>query len=334
MTVVTILMPVYNVELFVAESIRSILNQSFSDFEFIIINDGSTDKTPEIVSSFNDPRILFINNAINKKKIACLNEGLRIAKGEFLALMDGDDIADITRIEKLFNFLLVNEEIGVCGSWFESFGDYSKTHKFPLTHDEIYFGLFSGCPITVPLIRKTILDKNNIYFNPDFFSEDSYLWIQLAEITRFANIPEVLYKYRVHSTQVTQKFDKLLNDSVIREKNVHFNNLIRKLTGTENERNIQFQPTSKVHLSDLKNYEELSVWLFRENKKKKIFSQKLLQATLSQQFFNQLKNQIRYNLHSMVYFYLSPLLKHAQISLGQHIKLILKSLIHKRIELG
>ena len=123
MTVVTILMPVYNVELFVAESIRSILNQSFSDFEFIIINDGSTDKTPEIVSSFNDPRILFINNAINKKKIACLNEGLRIAKGEFLALMDGDDIADITRIEKLFNFLLVNEEIGVCGSWFESFGD-------------------------------------------------------------------------------------------------------------------------------------------------------------------------------------------------------------------
>ena len=160
------------------------------------------------------------------------------------------------------------------GAGLSHLGIDSKTHKFPLTHDEIYFGLFSGCPITVPLIRKTILDKNNIYFNPDFFSEDSYLWIQLAEITRFANIPEVLYKYRVHSTQVTQKFDKLLNDSVIREKNVHFNNLIRKLTGTENERNIQFQPTSKVHLSDLKNYEELSVWLFRENKKRKKYFRK------------------------------------------------------------
>jgi glycosyltransferase involved in cell wall biosynthesis len=329
---ISVIMPVYNVELFVTEAIDSILNQTFSDFEFIIINDGSTDNTAKIILSYNDPRIFFINNSDNRKKIACLNEGLRIAMGDFITLMDGDDIAERTRLQKLYNFLLDNEEIGVCGTWFESFGDYSQIHKFPLTHDEIYFGLFNGCPITIPLIRKSILVKNNINFDPNFFSEDSYLWIRLSDLTRLANIPEVLYKYRVHSNQVTQKFDKMLNKSVIREKNIHFNNLHRKLTFTENRSGIEFQPTHFVNIRDLKNYESLCINLFIENKKKEIFSQEILQEALSQQFYKQLGFQVRYNLYSMICFYLSPLRKYVRISTGQQIKFLLKSILYKRIK--
>jgi glycosyltransferase involved in cell wall biosynthesis len=330
---ISVIMPVYNVESYVAESITSILNQTFSNFEFIVINDGSTDNTPGIILSFHDPRIVFINNSVNRKKIVCLNEGLKIAKGDFFTLMDGDDVADSTRLEKLYYFFQNNEEIGVCGTWFESFGDYSHIHKFPLNHDEIYFGLFNGCPITFPLIKKSILDKNNINFDPDFFSEDSYLWIRLADLTRLANIPEVLYKYRVHSTQVTQNFKKMLYESVVREKNIHFNNLYRKITFTENESGIEFEPTHFVNFKDLKNYESQCIQLFNENSKKKIFSQNILQETLSKQFYRQLSHQVGYNLRSMVIFYLSPLRKHVQLTLRQQIIFILKSIMHKRIKI-
>jgi glycosyltransferase involved in cell wall biosynthesis len=332
MPTISILMPVYNVELYIAEAIESILSQSFEDFEFIIINDGSTDRTSEIVLSFNDPRIVFINNSANRKKVACLNDGLKIAMGDFVGLMDGDDIAEKTWLENLYNYLYNNEEIGVCGTWFKSFGDHLQIHKFPLAHDEIYFGLFTGCPITHPLMRKSILDNNNILFDPDFFSEDSYLWIRLSDLTRLANISEVLYKYRVHSNQVTQKFDKILNESVIREKNIHFNNLYRKLTLTENRSSVEFQPTRFVNIRDLKNYESLCINLFIENKKKEIFSQKILQETLSLQFFKQLNYQVQYNLDSMICFYLSPLRKYVRISTGQQIKFVLKSILHKRIK--
>jgi glycosyltransferase involved in cell wall biosynthesis len=330
--VISVIMPVYNVELYVTEAIKSILNQTFSNFEFIIINDGSTDNTAEIILSFNDPRIIFINNSVNRKKIACLNEGLRVATCDFITLMDGDDIADRTRLEKQYNFLLNNNEIGVCGTWFESFGDYSQIHKFPLNHDEIYFGLFDGCPITIPLIRKSILDKNNITFDPDFFSEDSYLWIRLSDLTRLANIPEVLYKYRIHSNQVTNKFDRILNESVIREKNIHFNNLFRKIFLAENRSGIEFLPTRFVNIGDLRNYESLCLNLIIENSKKKIFSQKILKQALSHQFFKQFNYQVHYNLHSMICFYLSPLRKYVRLSPGQHFRFVSKSIMRRKTE--
>ena len=332
MPTISILMPVYNVELYIAEAIESILSQTFEDFEFIVINDGSTDRTSEIVLSFNDPRILFINNIINKKKIACLNDGLRIAKGDFVGFMDGDDIAAKTWLEKQYSLLIKDDDIGVCGTWFESFGDYSQTHRLPLTHDEIYFNLLTGCPITHPLIRKRLLNEYNIFFDPEFFSEDSYLLIKLADITRLANNPEVLYKYRVHANQVTQKFKNILNESLIREKKIHFNNLYRKLTSFENISGIEFQPNHIVDIRDLKNYESLTLLLFNENREKRIFSQDILQETLSEQFFRLIGSQSRFNLYSMIYFYLSPLQKYMRLSFTQHIKFIVKSIFYKRIK--
>lgn len=325
-------MPVYNAELYVAEAIKSILNQTFKDFEFIIINDGSTDKTPDIVTTFNDPRIVFINNIVNRKKIACLNYGLRIAKGDFVGFMDGDDIAKKTWLEKQYRLLIKDDDIGVCGTWFESFGDYSQTHRLPLTHDEIYFNLLTGCPITHPLIRRSILNKYNIYFDPEFFSEDSYLLIRLADITRLENNPEVLYKYRVHANQVTQKFKNVLDASLVREKNIHFNNLYRKLTSFENISGIEFQPTCVVDISYLKNYESIAQRLFNENREKKIFSQDILQETLSRQFFRLISSQSRFNLYSMIYFYLSPFKKYMRLSFAQHIKFIVKSIFFKSIK--
>ncbi|MBU2018619.1 MAG: glycosyltransferase family 2 protein, partial [Bacteroidetes bacterium] len=113
-------MSVYNGDKFLFEAIDSILHQTFTDFEFLIINDGSTDKTEEIILSFNDTRIVYHKNMSNEGLINCLNFGLLIAKGDYIARMDADDIAYPQRFEKQFLFMESNPEVGLLGSWVET----------------------------------------------------------------------------------------------------------------------------------------------------------------------------------------------------------------------
>ena len=105
---VSIIMPVYNTASFLKEAIESILSQTYSNFEFIIINDGSTDSSKSIIESFNDPRIKVINNEHNIGIIATRNKGLTYAQGEYIACMDSDDISLPTRIEKQVKYFLTH----------------------------------------------------------------------------------------------------------------------------------------------------------------------------------------------------------------------------------
>jgi glycosyltransferase involved in cell wall biosynthesis len=120
---ISVIMPVYNAAEFLAESIESILNQTFTNFELIILNDKSTDNSLDVISKYqrSDSRIIIINKDINVGPANLRNEGLSIAKGEFVALMDADDIAMPQRFEKQINVLKSNPEIGLCGTWFTFF---------------------------------------------------------------------------------------------------------------------------------------------------------------------------------------------------------------------
>ena len=120
---VSVLMPAYNSEAFVAEAIESILNQTYTDFEFIIINDGSTDKTAEIIDEYakNDSRIKFINNHKNQGLIAVLNQGLDLCTGEYVARMDSDDISMPQRFEKQVQYMDEHQEVGILGTWIDFF---------------------------------------------------------------------------------------------------------------------------------------------------------------------------------------------------------------------
>lgn len=110
-------MPVYNAEKFLKPAIESILNQTFSDFELIIIDDNSNDKTADIIKSYNDNRIKHIVNPNRIGFTNSLNQGLKIAQGDYIARMDADDISDPERFSKEIEFLENNPDIGVCGSW-------------------------------------------------------------------------------------------------------------------------------------------------------------------------------------------------------------------------
>ncbi|HAS7841575.1 TPA: glycosyltransferase family 2 protein, partial [Vibrio cholerae] len=130
---ISVVMSVYNGEKYLGEAIDSILKQTFSDFEFIIINDGSTDKTLEIIKSYmkKDDRIVLVSRE-NKGLIVSLNEGLDLAKGQYIARMDADDISIKSRFEKQIEFLDSNPDIGVCGTWVEVFGENIKSKKWKM----------------------------------------------------------------------------------------------------------------------------------------------------------------------------------------------------------
>jgi len=222
---VSVLLSVYNGEEYIKEAVESILNQTFQNFEFIIIDDGCTDDTALILNSFNDPRIVRVVNEKNLGLVRSLNKGLRIAKGEFIARMDADDTSTKDRLEKQVAFLDANKDVGVLGTWMkqvDSKGKAISIFKVPVSHDEILWQMLSGTAIVHAsvLMRRDVLMEVGGY-NEDFpHVEDTELWSRLIFITRFANLSEVLYIRRIHNNSIMSANFKLQieQSEKIREK--------------------------------------------------------------------------------------------------------------------
>lgn len=195
---VSVLMPIYKTpEFFLKEAIESILNQTFKDFEFLILDDCPEDTICEkVVSSFTDNRIQYFRNIKNLGISETRNRLLSLAKGEYIAVMDHDDISLPERFEKQVNFLDAHPDIGVVGCQAEHFPKIKRTHD-PLTDEDIKKRMFFHCCLTHPatMIRKNVLSDAPYQkkFTP---AEDYALWADLAIKTNFANLPEVLFRYR------------------------------------------------------------------------------------------------------------------------------------------
>lgn len=200
---VTVLMSVYNGEKFLKEAMESILNQTFTDFEFLIINDGSTDKSVEIIESYDDSRIRLINNEKNLKLIASLNKGISLARGKYIARMDCDDVSMPERLEKEVEFLENNPEYGLVGSCITVIdGEGREQYKkdYPSNNDLIKLFLSLCCPLAHgSIMAKTELFRQNLYGSEEYPAVEDYeLWNRMARTTKIHNIPEYLFKYRVY----------------------------------------------------------------------------------------------------------------------------------------
>ena len=199
---ISVIMPVYNGERFLRESIDSILNQTFTDFEFIIINDGSTDGTLDIIHSYADQRIRLVNNETNLGIVACLNHGIELAQGEFIARMDADDISLPERFEKQIIYMNENPDVGVLGGNIIEFDINRKKEKItslPIGDISIRWMMCFENPLRHPTImmRKKLLNSVGRY--KDFkASEDYDLWQRISTVTKLANLNEVLLLYRYH----------------------------------------------------------------------------------------------------------------------------------------
>jgi len=226
---ITVLMPVYNGANYIREAIDSILSQTFSDFEFLIINDGSTDQSESIIRSCRDDRIRLVHSEENRGLIFTLNSGLAMAKGEYIARMDQDDISMPDRLQKQFNFLEENSNIALVGGWAEiidTHGEKIGTYKMPVGYDEIKFELL----FRNPLIHGTIFFRKNIvaelggYNENNEHAEDYGLYSTMIKDYQIVNLPEFLMKYRIHDHSIGQapKTKSIQNETV---RKIMFHNI-------------------------------------------------------------------------------------------------------------
>ena len=207
---VSVLMPAYNAEKYIGEAIESILNQTFTDFEFIIVNDGSTDNTAKIIEEYaaKDKRIKFVNNSKNKGLISVLNEGLDLCHGEYIARMDSDDIALPERFAKQVAYMDMHPECGVCGTWAKKFGAGIKENNLMKYQEKVKLldFLIYGSLVIHPssVIRKSVLVDNNIKYDSKYkYAEDYALWIEIVKYAEIHNLQEVLLNYRWHDSNVS-----------------------------------------------------------------------------------------------------------------------------------
>lgn len=203
---VSVLMSTYNEPLYwLKESIDSILNQTFSDFEFVLINDNPGREDLKGLLEFYgsmDKRIKLVHNSENLGLTGTFNTGIDHCSEKYIARMDADDVALPNRFQIQFDFMENNPEVGVCGSFVETFGAKKRILTVPVTDQEIRDNIIDRCPFIHPtvFIRNTIFSSPEIRYK-DESAEDYGLWVNLLNKTKFHNIDKVLLKYRISKLQ-------------------------------------------------------------------------------------------------------------------------------------
>lgn len=278
--IISVIMSVYNGAEFLAEAIESILNQTYTNFEFIIINDGSTDKSLEIIKSYmiNDYRIIIINRK-NRGLPYSLNEGIRKSQGKYIARMDADDISLPNRFESQIKFMEQNPDIGICGC---SVIDIKTGKKWILSSKnkrlqaELLFSSVFAHPSV--MIKKKVIIDHKLFYNENFLhSQDFELWTRMAEFTSMANLQKPLIKYRILETSITRQADKDLTKKYKILQSIFKKNLDRLgIINSEYENKLHFNLTVNERIRD--NTIDLNVL--------QIYFNKILYANIEKNIFN------------------------------------------------
>jgi len=207
---VSVVMSAYNAERYVRAAVGSILSQTFSDFELVVIDDGSRDGTGEILAGYGDPRIRVIRQ-VNRGLIASLNLGIELARGEFIARMDADDVAYPRRLERQVAFLDANPDVGMVGTAYDEIDERGSVigHRcHPTEHEALRRALIRYNPFfhSSVMIRRSVLEAVGPYDETrSFLVEDYDLWFRVARVTRVANLPETLMQRRYGTHNISRK---------------------------------------------------------------------------------------------------------------------------------
>lgn len=289
---ISVVMPVFNSEQYILEAINSILNQTLTDFEFIIINDGSTDKTQAILNTITDIRVRKIDNIVQKGNYKCRNIGMSVAKGCFIAVMDGDDIAKPTRLAVQYEFMCKMPNCVALGSSIELIknDDVFKRTNYIQSSDEIRIGLLKDNMCTHPslMIRAETLKKNQIFYNESYlYASDYDLMVRLSQIGEICNLSEALLQYRIHSNQITSKYRKQQSSFAdqIRLKQLsqvlHINPKKR-----ETKMHLLLMRDNKVKKNEIKRMERWFVKILNKNAKYKVYNNEKLKSFLLELYCN------------------------------------------------
>lgn len=215
---ISVIMPVYNGESFINEAILSILNQTYHNFEFLIIDDNSTDKSADIAKEYArmDDRIIVISNENDQGIVGALNTGLKHARGTYIARMDGDDISRPYRFQKQIDFLESHKQIDVVGGIFKTFNEKGDAKKIWRPHGSIWIAwlYISNAYLGHPTImmRRTVLLTTRKY--PKTTAEDFAFFSDIIHTHQAENISDTILDYRIHSSNVSLVKKNLILESV------------------------------------------------------------------------------------------------------------------------
>lgn len=214
---VSVVMPVYNSATYLEQAIRSILNQTFTNFELIIFNDGSEDNSSDIIKAIKDERIRFFDDSQNTGYVIRLNEGLRIAHGKYIARMDSDDIAYPERLAKQVAFMEIHTTVGVCGTAFQTFGSRNISANMPVEDSAIREFMLVHNPIGHPtvMMRKSVIDEYDLKYEQDYTpAEDYRMWYDFSKVSSLRNLPDILLDYRTHDNQISNSMNTIQRANV------------------------------------------------------------------------------------------------------------------------
>lgn len=205
---ITVLMPAYNAGNYIGQAIRSVLRQSFADFELLIVDDGSTDNTAKIVRSFKDPRIVLVQQE-NKGVAAALNIGLKHARAHYIARFDADDVCYPERLKIQYDFITTHPEYSIIGSAAD-YMDAENNHIFtqhPVAHlnEEIQELSYTVCPFIHSSVfyKKEVVLEHGAYSENAYTYEDHFLWVNILKDTKACNLSQPLLKVRLNPDSVT-----------------------------------------------------------------------------------------------------------------------------------
>jgi glycosyltransferase involved in cell wall biosynthesis len=257
---VTVLMSVHNGAAFLRPAVESVLAQTFADFEFLILDDASTDATPSLLAAWPDPRIRVLRIEKNIGLTACLNRGLAEARGEFIARQDADDVWMPQRLGEHLAFLRTHPEVGAVGSQVRLIDERDRSlgrKDYPLTHAAICWGhlfenAFAHAAVT---FRASVVRKAGGYDETFTSAQDRELWSRLSEQTELANLPARLTTLRVRPDSITRTHRRA--DLVRRAQEEHWRRLFPERPGTEEEHALIAAFRSQVAPADVPRFRRL-----------------------------------------------------------------------------
>lgn len=287
---ISVVMSLYNSSKYLKEAIESILSQTFSDFEFIIIDDGSTDDGIEIAKKYTDKRIITIQNEKNIGLALSLNRGIDLARGLYIARMDPDDISLPQRFEKQIEYMNENPDIMISGAWAKTIGA-KEGHiiKHPTNPDEVKANLLFRSSLVHPTIimRREFLKKNNIHYRDidgkASYAEDLDLYTQAVHLGKISNLNKILLLYRKHEKQMTSKYRDISVGSIKKIMKKQLEHL--GMDPTEEDVEIITSVKRYLFLDDLNfpsKLENLFLKIRKANDENKIYSDTILKQVFGQ----------------------------------------------------
>jgi glycosyltransferase involved in cell wall biosynthesis len=332
---ISCVLAVWNGEAYLTEAIQSVLTQTFRDFELIVVDDGSTDNTAHILDRIRreDGRVR-VQYQSHAGLVTALNLGMSYARGKYIARMDADDVSMPDRFAIQLEYLEKHQEIGICGSWIETFGNgASDVVKYPGDDGAIRCQLLFSSALAHPstMLRRNVLLQHRLQYNETaMHAEDYDLWTRVAPYTRFANVPAVLLRYRVHPKQVGRNLAEKMEAS---SQTIRLAQLSRLgISPTPEEAQLHHNVSRWRFESSASFLSATREWfdkLLGANRSAKVYPEAEFLAVLGRRWTDVCVLATREGWKTLVEFWSAPHLALSVWSPWQHLKFAVKCLFRK-----